>query len=173
MSENRTEPKVSERQLYLQRRRRQENWFAVVLTVSLLIMLLYQAGFYLYQNQKLAWLGWELPLENWYGASYDEVLPTVKQTEGLWGVVTLQVQDYSELKRACVLINGVQAGNFTSQTLTLRVFAGDIVEIDCSSYGRPVYFRLIKASSGIDRSALKSELILNGQRGSVGQIKFK
>ncbi len=173
MSENRTEQKTSERQLYLRSRRRQERLFAALLTVSLLIMLIYQAGFYLYQNQKLAWLGWELPLENWYGSSYDEVLPTVKQNEGLWGTITLQLADYSELRRASVLINGQPAGNFTGQSLTVRVFAGDKLEIDCSAYGRPVYFQLVKASSGIDRSALQSELVLNGQRGSVGQIKFK
>lgn len=109
----------------------------------------------------------------WYGQDYAEALPAVQQTEGLWGSVTLDLQTYTELERAFVLVNGVEAGSFTSSSLSLRVYDGDWLEIDCTAYSRPVKFRLRKASTGIDRAALQTELELCGERGVIGQIKFR
>ena len=97
----------------------------------------------------------------------------MQQTDGLWGSVTLDLQTYTELERALVLVNGVEAGRFTADSLTLRVYDGDLLELDCTAYSRPVSFHLSKASVGIDRAALQTELELCGERAIIGRIKFR
>jgi hypothetical protein len=109
----------------------------------------------------------------WYGLDYAEALPAVQQTDGLWGSVTLDLQTYTELERALVLVNGVEAGRFTADSLTLRVYDGDLLELDCTAYSRLVSFHLSKASVGIDRAALQTELELCGERAIIGRIKFR
>ena len=72
-----------------------------------------------------------------------------------------------------MLVNGVEAGRFTADSLTLRVYDGDLLELDCTAYSRPVSFHLSKASVGIDRAALQTEMELCGERAIIGRIKFR
>ena len=172
-SANRTDGTVNERLLYLRRRRSQERLWAALLLGSLFLLLSYQGWRYLGESRRPEWLDWDLNFANWYGQDYAEVLPAVRQQEGLWGNVTLELQDYSELHRALVLLNGNEAAHFSSNRLNLRVFDGDLLEIDCTAYARPVRFSVVKTSVGIDRAALRTDLELCGERGTVGKIKFK
>lgn len=177
MPENKTdinsEKSCNERMLYLRRWRRLERLWAALLLCSLFLLLLYQGWLYWGRNHSFAWLNFDWVPESWYGQDYAEVLPAVRQNEGLWGNVTLELQDYSELHRALVLLNGNEVGNFSSSLVTLRVFDGDQLEIDCTAYARPVHFKVTKVSVGIDRAKLQTELELCGERGLVGRIDFK
>ncbi len=170
---NNNEKANNERVLYLLRRRRLERLLAILLLLSLFLLLFYQGWLYWGQNQKLPWLNINLATENWYGQDYADVLPAVQQNEGLWGSVPLELPEYTELHRALVLLNGNEVGRFSSNRVTLRVFDGDKLEIDCTAYSRPVRFVLQKVSVGIDRTKLRTELSLCGERGLVGEIKFK
>ena len=121
----------NERLLYLRRRRRLECVWAVLLLSSLFLLLFYQGWLYWGQNQKLPWLNINLATENWYGQDYADVLPAVQQNEGLWGSVTLELPDYTELHRALVLLNGNEVGRFSSNiTVNIPVYFPVLVIID-------------------------------------------
>lgn len=117
----------------------------------------------------------------WYGLDYDQTLaelmpeaqPVGLSETGLWGNVTLALEKYTQLERAYVLVNGRRAGSFVGDSLTVRVYDGDLLELDCTAYSRPVGFQLKRASTGIDRSLLQEELRLQGERAVIGRIKFR
>ncbi len=161
MAEERIEQTA--RAVYLRRRKAFERFLGCLVLVGLAALLACQ--FWLGQHNGRT--------DVWYGLDYAEAVPAVQQTDGLWGSVTLDLQTYTELERAVVLVNGAEAGSFTGSSLTLRVYDGDLLEIDCTAYSRPVSFRLRKASVGIDRTALQTELELCGERATIGRIKFR
>jgi hypothetical protein len=148
------------------KRRRGFEWLLALLVLGALAALLV-CQFWLYVDRSRA-------AATWYGMEYDEaVVPAAASNSGLYGSITLELAEYSRLEHAYVLINGVKAGDFSEPELTLRVFDGDVLEVDASAYNVPVRIRLQKASYGIDRERLFSEVQVCGERKEIGCVIFK
>lgn len=113
--------------------------------------------------------------ETWYGENYEEseASPAAAILDKPWGSITLALEDYSQLKEAKVLINCKIAGEFREQEISLQVFAGDQLAVDCSAYSQPVRIILKKTSAGIDRSRLLAEAVIVGSIQSWGTINFE
>ncbi len=146
----------------LHRHRVFELLLAVVTLGSLAALLACQVWMQMDRGQTVA---------TWAGLVYDAE-PAAASFDGLYGSVTIELLDYSELEQAFVLINGQKAGVFDSTELTLRVFDGDVLELDTTAYRAPVRFRLRRVSAGINESFLFDELELCGERRQLGRIVF-
>lgn len=144
------------------RRRRFEVMLGLVTMLVLCGMVACQVWLWLDRGQTVA---------AWSGVVYD-VEPAAATMNGLYGSVTIELLDYSELTQAYVLINGQRAGTFDDNELTLRVFEGDVLELDVTAYRVPVRFRLGRLSAGIREDLLLSEVELCGERKSLGHIAF-
>lgn len=147
---------------FLQRRSVFEAVLAVVTLASLALLVACQVWLRLDNGQTVA---------TWAGLTYD-ARPAAVSMDGLYGSVTIELADYSELAQAFVFINGQKAAAFDSAELTLRVFDGDVLEIDVTAYRVPVRFRLGRVSAGINESFLLQELELCGERRQLGRIVF-
>lgn len=107
----------------------------------------------------------------WSGTKYD-VQPVAAMQDTAYGSITIELTDYSELTHAAVLINGQQVAVFAGNEVSLRVFDGDVIELDTVAYKVPVRFRLKKASAAICKEFLLSEIELCGERKELGRIVF-
>lgn len=65
------------------------------------------------------------------------------------GTVTLELADYSSLDKARVLVNGREKARFTYNQVTITVQPRDLVEIDTTSYNRPVMVKVTRSSDNI------------------------
>lgn len=158
----------NEEKVRMLKRRRMFEWLLAALVLAALAALLI-CQYWLYVDRSRAAV-------TWYGMEYDEAasaMPVSASNSGLYGSITLELTEHSRLEQAYVLINGVKAGNFSRSELVLRVFDGDVLELDVSAYNVPVRIRLQKASFGIDRERLFSEIEVCGERQEIGCIIFK
>ncbi|MGR6836520.1 hypothetical protein [Syntrophomonas erecta] len=64
-------------------------------------------------------------------------------------VLTISMDKFSSLPRAEVLVNGEKRTVFNEREVTLQLMAGDVVEIDSTSYNFPVEYRISKSSDNL------------------------
>lgn len=95
------------------------------------------------------------------------------KNEGLFASLTIEVCDYDNLEQACLLINGETAGWFSSKNLVVRVYPGDVLELDTSAYLNPCRFQVIKKSSHIREAAIETMITTENGYGWIGKISFK
>jgi len=107
------------------------------------------------------------------GESYQPVLPTSRDDTQLFGTITLEASGVQSLKQAVILVNGAEVLAFETSRVVLRVYPGDVVEIDASAYSRTLTFHLVSASSNIRLQNLNREITVHGGKSPVGTITFK
>ncbi|MGI5911492.1 MAG: hypothetical protein ACOX6E_02755 [Syntrophomonadaceae bacterium] len=64
-------------------------------------------------------------------------------------ILILSIDDYSSLSRAIILVNGVKKGCFDKKEASLKLKAGDIVEIDATAYNFSVSFKVSDCSNNL------------------------
>lgn len=106
------------------------------------------------------------------GTALDTTLPVVYDDTELFGNITIELTGYNTLPQAQVLVNGVSAG-FTEKQVMVRVYAGDVVEVDASAYDRSVSFAVVKASANINIDYLQERLTVNSSKAKVGEVLFR
>ncbi|MCI8337016.1 MAG: hypothetical protein HFI72_07680 [Peptococcaceae bacterium] len=111
----------------------------------------------------------EIPGED----SLDQPLAVDVKNEGLFASLTIEVCDYDNLKEAHLLVNGEVAGTFHGKQLVVRVYPGDMLEIDTSAYLNTCRFRITKKSSHIREETIAEEIITENGYGWIGKISFK
>lgn len=62
--------------------------------------------------------------------------------------VSIKLLDLSRAARAILLVDGSPAGTFASGELSVKVRAGQLLEIDCQAYGRELRFAVVGATGG-------------------------
>jgi len=107
------------------------------------------------------------------GQSFQPVLPANRDDGELFGTLTLEVAEMKSLDLATVYVNGQETLSFHSAQVTIRVYPGDVVEIDASAYRRSLQFRLVSASSNIRTDTLAQTITVQGGRSLVGTVTFK
>lgn len=137
-----------------------------LLAGALVLLLLVQAGMY---------LGRVEPVGTWLGARYDEAQTVAAGFDETYfdepyGVVTLELAEYSRLELARVLVNGCCVAWFDEQNVRVRVGAGDVLALDVRAYERPVRVRVKQLSSGIDGAFLLRDVEACGEVVELGRI---
>lgn len=95
------------------------------------------------------------------------------KNEGLFASLTIEVCDYDNLEQAHLLINGETAGRFSGKNLVVRVYPGDVLEIDTSAYLNPCRFQVTKKSSHIREETIETTITTENGYGWIGKISFK
>lgn len=103
---------------------------------------------------------------------FDTAVPVQQIDNGLFGNISVSSSDGISLAKAQLLINGVVMGNFADGEVIVRVYPGDIIDIDGSAYKRQVSFMVNVISSNIDDNILPKEIKTNGDVVQVGIISF-
>lgn len=104
----------------------------------------------------LTWPRLHPPAEQSISISADtsNSLAVTAQAGNDFGKLYISTDDDLQLGSAYVLINGERAGNFANGDVTVRVYPGDVVELDGSRYQRSIHFSVQALSSSIDSSYL-------------------
>lgn len=95
------------------------------------------------------------------------------ENDGLFASLTIEVSDYDSLEQAYLLVNGAVSGSFHGKQLVVRVYPGDVLEIDTSAYLSPCRFQIIKKSSHIREETMETLITTENGYGWVGKISFK
>ncbi len=88
----------------------------------------------------------EFPVSTGESALEDDTTAMVESPHAL---VVLSIEKYSSLPKAYVLVNDEQRDAFLEKELTLKLMAGDVVEIDSSYYNFPIEFKVEKVSENL------------------------
>ncbi len=93
--------------------------------------------------------------------------------DGLFGSITISLQDYNSLKNAYIFINGEMAAAFSQKEIVLRVYDGDFITIRVVDYGKACSFLITKISGHINATFLQKEIVGSGNELLVGKVVFK
>lgn len=111
------------------------------------------------------------PAGTWLGAPYDGAAePVAARFDEPYGIVTLELVEYSRLELAEVLVNGRCAARFDGPEVRVRVGAGDVLALNVLAYGRPVRVRVKQLSSGIEGAFLLRDVEACGEVLELGRI---
>ena len=104
---------------------------------------------------------------------FDTAVPVQQMDSGIFGNICFSSSDGISLAKAQLLVNGAVTGNFADGELIIRVYPGDIIDIDASAYKRQVVFTVDVISSNIDKGILPKMIKTNGDVVQVGIIRFE
>ena len=90
--------------------------------------------------------------------------------EGKFANLSIANSEQLSLPKAYVLVNGKRSGDFSAGQCTLRVYDGDIIDIDCTAYGRQLNFTLQPISSSLVTSYLEQTVSCRQNCVSAGVI---
>lgn len=94
---------------------------------------------------------WEgKPLATPVSAVKDSPRTTIPTVQSAVGTIDVVLTDYAALPEVKVLVNGETAAVFKGRRVRLRVVPGDVVEVDATSYTKPVRFRIEKISQNLE-----------------------
>lgn len=87
-------------------------------------------------------------------------------------VVTLQLNNFSTLPRAKVLVNQEVRGEFRDRYVTVAVRNGDTIEVDGTFYSHPVEIVVLDVSPGVLAPSSGQQLKLQGGVTKVGTVRI-
>ena len=100
-------------------------------------------------------------------------IPARAEEEGLFGNLYLESEEQISLEQAYLWINGEKCGDFAQGSLTVRVYPGDVIQLDTLAYGRTLFFSIQAVSSSIDMDYLSSAITCFAEIVTVGVIIFR
>lgn len=114
------------------------------------------------------------PAGTWLGAEYaGETVEVAAGPDEPYGIVVLELVDFSRLEQAEVLVNGRCAARFDKAQVRVRVAEGDVLALNVQAYGRQVRVRLVGLSSVIDESLLCAEVAGCRETVEIGRVAFR
>lgn len=120
------------------------------------------------------YLSWAERLEGEPYQEWSQGSARVMEAESLiFAYVTIELEDYSSLAKANLLINGKQVTDFRNKKVIVKVYPGDVIELDGSFYRRPVDFKVVRTSPNILEPALNHKVQTCANVVLLGKVKFK
>ncbi|MDD3880343.1 MAG: hypothetical protein PHP26_10230 [Syntrophomonas sp.] len=87
--------------------------------------------------------------------------------------ITLQVEKFSSLPRAIIMVNGEERAKFVNGEVALELNAGDVVEIDASYYNFPLSFIVKDCSPNLAHPEKGKTFTSNQSIAMIGKIIVK
>lgn len=125
--------------------------------------------FYLSFSERLEGQTIEYPVHSIDNEQEDLTQPV----ENPYALITITVDKFSSLPNAKVLVNGKEITDFTDREVQLKIMAGDVLEIDSTSYNFPVDYNITKVSDNLSFPEQGSTYTANGSLVMIGKIIVK
>lgn len=105
-------------------------------------------------------------------ASLEASRPILRDTTGLLqdSVITFQLENFSSLPLARVLVNGEPRGEFRDRYVTVYVREGDILEVDGTRYKRPLEIEILDVSDEVVMPAAGTKIRIEGSINFLGRV---
>jgi hypothetical protein len=88
-------------------------------------------------------------------------------------VLTIEVEKYSALPKAVILVNNRERARFENREVTLEVMAGDTIEIDSTAYDFPIDYRIRSVSDNLSFPEKDSVYTANHSIVMIGKVIVK
>lgn len=125
--------------------------------------------FYLSFSERLEGQTIEYPVNTIDNEQEDLTAPV----ENPYALVTISIDKYSSLPNAKVLVNGKEVSNFNEEEIQLKIMAGDVLEIDSTSYNFPVDYKISKVSENLSFPEQGNTYTANGSLVMIGKVIVK
>lgn len=109
-------------------------------------------------------------IEESESANQTEELGHVQSPQAL---LILEIEKYSSLPRAAVLINGEKEFVFDEKQLKLELVAGDSIAIDTKAYNYPITFRVGETSDNLAFPVTGDSFTVNQRIAMLGKVIVK
>ncbi|OPY58911.1 MAG: hypothetical protein A4E55_00517 [Pelotomaculum sp. PtaU1.Bin035] len=88
-------------------------------------------------------------------------------------LVTLQINNFSSLPLARVLVNGEPRGEFYNRYVTVFVRGGDILEVDGARCNQPFNIEVLNVSEEVGFPVCGMEIKVDRHVGRLGKVQLK
>ena len=95
-----------------------------------------------------------------------------RDSQARQATVTLQLENYSSLAKAKVMVNGHEAGDFTEKQVSVMVHPGDLLEVDGSFYQQAIRVKVLDTSSIIKLPEEGKEFLIRSGITELGRVEF-
>ncbi|ABI68704.1 hypothetical protein [Syntrophomonas wolfei] len=130
--------------------------------------------FYLSLGERMEGQTIEFPVNNFPADSpKNSANPNSQALESPRAEITLQVEKFSSLPHAIIMVNGEERAKFTNGEVALELNAGDVVEIDTSYYNFPLSFIVKDCSSNLAYPEKGKTFTSNQSIAMIGKIIVK
>ena len=107
---------------------------------------------------------------------YDE-FPETRVTSGqyhsVFATVTVQVENFSSLEKAVLVVNGEEVADFREKQVTIKVAPGDILAVDGSFYTHEIVFRVVAASQNVSQPEIGQTVKVEGDVVILCEVRLK
>lgn len=152
-----------------------EKYLIRTIIISLVLLVLVQGlmtkdtwRFYLSFGERLEGQVIEYPVN-----TTDEDAESNAPVESPYAILVISTENNLALPKAKVLVNNKELANFTQNEVQLNLMAGDIVEIDTTSYNFPVEFKITQVSDNISFPERDKSYTANQGLVMIGKIIVK
>lgn len=76
-------------------------------------------------------------------------------------------------KKAILLVNGEEVGDFRDKQITIKVSPGDIISIDGSFYIHELVFKVVAVSENVGQPEIGQIIFVQGDISMVGEVRMK
>ncbi|MHB8171325.1 MAG: hypothetical protein ACYDG6_07255 [Thermincolia bacterium] len=92
--------------------------------------------------------------------------------ENSQATVTLQVENFSSLAKAKVMVNGLKAADFIEKQVSVKVRHGDLLAVDGSFYQQAIKVKVLDTSPVIKRPEEGREFLIRSGITELGRVEF-
>ncbi|QGT99869.1 hypothetical protein SYNTR_1276 [Candidatus Syntrophocurvum alkaliphilum] len=104
---------------------------------------------------------------------YTSNKPSTDEVTSPYATLTIEVQEFSSLPKAYVMINEEKNNSFASNQVRIEVMAGDIIKIDSTAYNFPITFNIIDISDNLAYPKDQQSFITNKSVVMIGKVVVK
>jgi len=123
--------------------------------------------FYLNVAEKL-----EGKMVNFY-EEFPETRVASGQYQSVFATVTIQIENFSSLEKAVLLINGKKVTDFRQKQVTVKVSPGDVLAIDGSFYIHELIFKVAAVSENVAQPEIGQVIRVKGDVVTIGEVKLE
>lgn len=98
---------------------------------------------------------------------------TADEYQSVFATVTIQIENFSSLEKALLLINGKEVADFRDKQITVKVSPGDVVAIDGSFYVHELIFKVVATSENVAQPEVGQVVEVYGDISMLGEVRLK
>ncbi|NLO89709.1 MAG: hypothetical protein GX088_05195 [Clostridia bacterium] len=104
---------------------------------------------------------------------FPEMRVTTQDFQSVFATVTVQVENFSSLEKAVLLINGKEVSDFRNKQVTVKVNQGDVLAIDGTYYVHELIFKVVSVSENVEQPKKGQVVKVNGNVSMIGTVELK
>ena len=103
---------------------------------------------------------------------FPETRLTSTQYIPIFATITLEIDNFTSLEKAVLLINGREVTDFREKQVTAKVLSGDVLAVDGTFYDHEIYFRILSTSENVAEPRVDHLFRVRGDIVTIGKVQL-